>query len=243
VLGDTVLQVLKSNQIDRWNISEGPAVPKSFYLLASRSEKIVSGLVTPNLKYIIASKDNHTLSVWDLPEKVTWFPKLLYTTVAIDSFDYLTRIPSGYYQGTVNAARQSYYVTKKLQVINFEQLDIKYNRPDLVLTAIGNKDTALINSYQRAYFKRIKKLGIDTASFRGDYSVPESDFKNRDSIDFEQTKESLRLSIKGFDNTYILDRFNVWVNEVPLFGQKGISIRWRNSAGQASRPRAGLPSP
>ena len=27
------------------------------------------------------------------------------------------------------------------------------------------------------------------------------------------------------DSTYQLDRFNVWVNEVPVYGQRGISIR------------------
>ena len=39
----------------------------------------------------------------------------------------------------------------------------------------------------------------------------------------------LSLRIKGIDSTYQLDRFNVWVNEVPVFGQRGVSIRNNNS--------------
>ena len=31
------------------------------------------------------------------------------------------------------------------------------------------------------------------------------------------------------DNTYHLDRYNVWVNEVPVYGQRGISVRKNNS--------------
>ncbi|HLO37177.1 MAG TPA: hypothetical protein VK173_01670, partial [Lacibacter sp.] len=97
------------------------------------------------------------------------------------------------------------------------------------MEAIGNKDTVLINSYKRAYYKRIKKLGIDTTQFNDGYSVPETDFQNRDAIHYEQTNEQISFRIKAKDSSYLLDRFNIWINEVPLFGMKGISIRHRNS--------------
>ena len=91
----------------------------------------------------------------------------------------------------------------------------------MVLEAIGNPDTALINTYRNAYYKRIKKLGIDTTSFRDGYSVPEADFVNRDELEYEQTNKTLLIHLKGMDSTYKLDRYNVWVNEVPVFGSKG----------------------
>jgi Caspase domain len=97
-----------------------------------------------------------------------------------------------------------------------------------VLEAIGNTDTALIKSYRKAYEKRIKKLGIDTTSFRDGYSVPEADFTNRDAIEYDQKNGILKLTISGNDSAYKLDRFNVWVNETPIFGQRGIGIRKRN---------------
>jgi hypothetical protein len=105
---------------------------------------------------------------------------------------------------------------------------VKYNRPDKVLEAIGNTDTTLIKSYRKAWEKRIKKLGIDTTSFRDGYSVPEADFTNRDAIEYEQKTGTLKLLIRGNDITYKLDRFNVWINETPIFGQRGINIRKRN---------------
>ncbi|WP_445908259.1 caspase family protein [Yeosuana sp.] len=113
--------------------------------------------------------------------------------------------------------------------LSANQLDVRYNRPDKVLEAIGCKDVELINSYKRAYEKRIKKLEINTTSFDDGYSVPEADFDNRGAIEYEQKKEILTLKIKGLDNSHILDRFNVWVNEVPIFGLKGKSIREKNS--------------
>jgi hypothetical protein len=131
---------------------------------------------------------------------------------------------------TQNAAKLLHYVTKNLEVITFDQLDIKYNRPDKVLEAIGCPDTALIHAYHRAYEKRIKKLGIDTAAFKSGYSVPKSDFLNRDQIEQkrEQKQDQLGLHISGSDSTYNLDRFNVWVNQVPVYGIRGISLKNRN---------------
>ncbi|MFT3705346.1 MAG: caspase family protein [Agriterribacter sp.] len=152
-----------------------------------------------------------------------------YTVYPFDADDSLMLTASGYYQCTPNAAKLLHYVTPDLKVISFEQLDVKYNRPDKILEAMGNPDTALISSYHNAYLKRINKLGIDTAAFNNNYSVPEADFANRNAIKLEQQTEMLELQIKANDNAYPLDRYNIWVNEVPLFGQRGISIKNENT--------------
>ena len=155
--------------------------------------------------------------------------KELASYIAVGKHDYIVKSAEGFYKASPGAARLIRYVSTELKTISFEQLDIKYNRPDKVLEAIGSTDTALIKSYRKAWEKRIKKLGIDTTQFKDGYSVPEADFVNRDSIDYEQKTGTLRLHIKGIDSTYQLDRFNVWVNESPLFGQRGISIKKKNS--------------
>lgn len=165
------------------------------------------------------SSTNLGVSIVDINQNI------ICTIYPINNDEYLTLLPNGYYQCSYDAAKLLHYVTKDLKVITFEQLDVKYNRPDKVLEAIGNTNTELIDSYRRAYEKRIKKLEINTASFDDSYSVPEADFENRSAIAYEQKNETLTLHIKGLDNTYKLDRFNVWVNEVPIFGIKGKSIR------------------
>ena len=178
---------------------------------------------SPDSKKILTVSSDNTSQVWDARSG-----KLNYTFFSVDQTDYFAQIPSGFYQSTTGASKLLHYVTRDLKVISFEQLDVKYNRPDKVLEAIGNTDTALIKSYRKAWEKRIKKLGIDTTAFRDGYSVPEADFTNRDAIEYEQKSGTLKLIIKANDSTYKLDRFNVWVNETPLFGQRGISIRKRN---------------
>lgn len=136
--------------------------------------------------------------------------------------------PSGYYYSTKNAL--NYIAFKRdVSIYPFEQLDSKYNRPDKVLEEMNNTDTALISLYKRAYYKRIKKLGVDTTKFKDGYIVPEAGFENVDAVAYEQKTVKLSVKFKAIDTGYQLDHFNIWINEVPLFGLKGISIRKQNS--------------
>ena len=201
--------------------------PRSGELLYNR--KLHSSSLVPifiNNRELLTSSEDGTIKYWKIDRK-EMHP--VYQTVPFKANEYITIIPAGFYKGSQAAAKQLHYVTKDLKIISFEQLDVKYNRPDKVLVAIGNTDTALINSYKRAYYKRIKKLGIDTTQFNDGYSVPEADFENRDIVEYGQTNEKLTVRIKANDSAYTLDRFNIWINEVPLFGMKGISIQHRNS--------------
>ncbi len=205
--------------INVWDLKSGD-------LLYNR--KLHSSSLVPifiNSKELLTCSEDGTIKYWKI-DRNDLSP--VYQTVPFKANEYITIIPSGFYKGSQAAAKQLHYVTKDLNIISFEQLDVKYNRPDKVLEAIGNTDTALINSYKRAYYKRIKKLGIDTTQFSEGYSVPKADFENRNIVEYEQTNELLTVRIKANDSTYKLDRFNIWINEVPIFGMKGISIKHRN---------------
>lgn len=218
--GKYIATIMNDNSAGIWDGKTGKQIAK----LSGHQNSIRTLQFMPDGKSILTNSYDHTSKVWDLNTG-----KLLYTFFAIDSLDYFNQIPEGYYQCTPNAAKLIHYVTKDLKIITFEQFDVKLNRPDKVLKAMGCTDTNLINSYQRAYQKRIKKLNIDTTAFRDGYSVPEADFSQRDSITYEQKNEILKLRIHGFDLKYNLERFNIWVNEVPVFGLRGVSIKYLNS--------------
>lgn len=209
-------QVDPSTVVEIRNVSDGSLK----YSLSGHTAAVSSSVFGRKNNLILTSSDDNTCKLWDSKTG-----KLQNTFFVLDSNDYFNQVTGGYYQCTPPAAKLLHYITRDLKLITFEQLDVKYNRPDKVLEAIGNTDTALIRSYRKAWEKRIKKLGIDTTQFRDGYSVPEADISNRDDIEAEQTKGMLALRIKGTDSAYQLDRFNIWVNETPLFGQRGISIK------------------
>jgi len=206
--------------VEVWDIASGKTINR----FSEHNGPVTAVSFIKNGQWAATISFDNMVRIWDLATA-----KPVYSFFPVDSADYFTVTASGYYQTTPEAAKLLHYVTNDLKVISFEQLDVKYNRPDKVLEAIGNTDTALIKSYRKAWEKRIKKLGIDTTQFKDGYSVPECDFANREQIEAEQKTETLRLHIKATDSTYRLDRFNVWVNESPLFGQRGISIKRKNS--------------
>ena len=195
------------------------ALKKVIHRFPLPSGKIKGLSFSRNTKRLAVSLSNRTTKIFDIQNKTE-----LASFVLFDESDYILQVPSGYYMASPGASKLLHYV-KANRVISFEQLDVKYNRPDKVLEAIGSTDTALIRSYRKAYEKRIKKLGIDITAFRDGYSVPEADFANRDKIELEQKDGKLKLDIKSIDSTYKLDRFNIWVNESPVYGQRGISLR------------------
>ena len=140
----------------------------------------------------------------------------IYTMIdaKIDFKEYAMVLANGYFKATPNAAKLLHYVTNDFKIVNFNQLDVKYNRPDKVLEALGNLDTTLIKSYKNAYNKRVKKLAIDTLQFKDEFSVPELNFVKKDAIEFEQKNNKLSIKLKGYDSVYLLNKFNIWENEM-----------------------------
>ncbi|HUR66522.1 MAG TPA: caspase family protein [Chitinophagaceae bacterium] len=203
-----------------WDIKKGTLLST----LKGHQNWVENLAFNPGSNRVLTASWDNTIRLWNPLNG-----KLLTTVLMIDSVDMISITPAGYYQSTPGAAKRLHYVTKDLKVITFEQLDVKFNRPDKVQEAIGNSDTSLIKSYRNAWNKRIKKLGIDTTLFRAGFAVPDFDIANRESIDYEQKNETLSIHLKGNDKTYGLDRFNIWVNESPVFGQRGIVIRNTNS--------------
>jgi hypothetical protein len=52
---------------------------------------------------------------------------------------------------------------------------------------------------------------------------------NADETGYATGKPEITLTIKGTDSRYNLDRLNVWVNDVPIYGINGISLRSEGS--------------
>ncbi|MDZ4793360.1 MAG: caspase family protein [Bacteroidota bacterium] len=192
--------------------------------LIGHTNRVIAVVLLPDSTKVLTLSEDNTGKVWELPSG-----KLLYSFLMMGR-DYAFNItPGGYYMANPKASKLLHYTTPDLKIISFEQLDVKYNRPDKVLEAIGTADTGLIRSYRKAWEKRIRKLGVDTTTFKEGYSVPSADFVNRDDTQFERTDESVQLHIKGIDSVYKLDRFNIWINEVPLYGQRGVRLKKRYS--------------
>lgn len=133
---------------------------------------------------------------------------------------------SNEYFTTKNAL--NYIALKKDQAIfPIGQLDIKLNRPDKVLESIHSTDTMLIRSYKNAYGKRLQKLKIDTNTLSNTLELPIAEFKNKSNLPYNQAIPDLKLTLNTSDSNAFIDRVNIWVNQVPIWGMNGFNIKSR----------------
>ena len=220
--GKFILTAARDPLIRVWHAHTG----KPAYTLTGHSGHIEEAAFSRDGKKIISMANDLAVGIW---EAAPDGQGLMIYNIGGE----LVRVNrQGFYTGAPDAVKV-FYFRQGLQTTGIDQLDLQYNRPDLILREtnrmMGLKDTLLITSYRRAREKRLQKLGITANRFEHAYNQPQADFLNRDQIAFEQKEQLLTLHCRGTDSLYTLDRFQVWVNGSPVYGQRGLSISHRNS--------------
>ncbi len=117
-------------------------------------------------------------------------------------------------------------VARGLDFWSVDQFAVKNNRPDKILQKIPFADPLLIEHYKNQYLKRLKRLGFvdkngspDESLIVADYRVPEARIAGA-----TQQGKYLELLFTLYDADYRVKRYNVFVNDVPLFGSYGRSV-------------------
>ncbi|MEZ4994144.1 MAG: caspase family protein [Saprospiraceae bacterium] len=118
-----------------------------------------------------------------------------------------------------------------LTAYNFEQFDLRLNRPDKALEILlpFGADPNLIKQYRQAYYKRLEKHGFTEDMLADDYHVPECAIQNQDDLPISTMESSVKINILATDSLRLLDRIHVFVNDVPIYGIQGINLRGQNT--------------
>ena len=244
---DTRKQIFTSNgvvkAIEPVQFSSGDHVafqtPSGFLqVLDLKSGKISSALeehsTNTNLIYfmnndsiLVTVEQDNGVHYWELADQLLT-PKFTY--YPLNDENWVIRLSnSPYYMCSKKASKMLHYVTPELDVIGFEQLDPVYNRPDIVMQRvgqiIGGVDDDMVHNYRVSWEKRIQRMGLDKERVgTGEIAVPNAEIVDADDIPYENKEGKLSINVKATDAKYTLRRFNVYVNEVPLYGSEGISI-------------------
>ncbi len=136
----------------------------------------------------------------------------------------------GYFTSSKNANKYvGYHLNhgkdKEAEFFPFEQFDLKYNRPDIIMKDLELASLDIIEGYYLAYLKRLKKMEMTEEQLSDDIHLPELEilsFKTNESTGEVTTK------FKAIDDKYKLDRINVYLNDVPIYGVQGISLKNQN---------------
>lgn len=133
--------------------------------------------------------------------------------------------PDGHYMAPKGALKSVAFGLEN-RGLPFDQFDLKFNRPDLVLSQIGLASDELIDTYRQFYEKRLRKLGFTADMLGDDFHLPEVAVLSKHTFLTAETK--IQLKVRASDSLATLDRLLIDVNGVPLDGGVSVGLRKLN---------------
>jgi len=202
-----------------WDLFEKKEI-RTFYRHTNRVNAV---RFIENDKKFISCSDDATIRIWN-----TLSDTCLATFICIDSTDWIAYTADNYYMCSKASAKFLGFRIG-LSAFPFDQFDLQYNRPDMVLQKIGVADSSVIMAYKNAYFKRLEKMKFNEGMFSRDFHIPEVVILNRDSLPMATDQPNVILNVKANDSKYILVRINILINDVAIFGTNGVDLLLLNT--------------
>lgn len=207
------------NSVKIWNINSGK-VTCSFNNHIGTVQKVIFDNCSDK---VFSSGDDGMLKVWKYTDCIE-----LASAISVYKNDYVLLTPENYYTASRDALDGvSFRLNGK--IYPFEQYDLKLNRPDIVASQIGYTPTNLLNAYSYVYQKRLKKMGFKESELGKDFSLPTITIIDQ-NIPLITQGNKISIRILAEDLNYKLNRINVYINDVPIYGINGINIISKNTS-------------
>lgn len=183
--------------------------------LSGHVGEVLTIAFSPDGKRLVSvGLEDKSVRIWDVEKK-----KLVATLVTVREDDYVLATPEGYYTSSRGGGVGMAFRYGD-RAVPFAQLDLRFNRPDKVVEALGMGKPRVVEAYRHAYERRLRKLGLTEASLADDARLPV--VKVVPSIRAISTPErTVSLHVTASDALRPLRRLHVVVNGVPMFGTAG----------------------
>ena len=201
-----------------WSASGGQLLHK----LEGHTAPVLETAYSPDGGFIMSRSKDGSVVLWNA---ITG--EMLFRCFMFDQSDWIALTPDRYYYGSKGGIGLLHWISADGKVYSFEQFDLQYNRPDIVLERIGLADSSLIKAFRRAYYKRLEKLHFDESMFDQGFHMPEISILNGGDIPSTVARREVVLDIVAADKLYPLNRIMIWVNGVPVPDMNGLDISQR----------------
>lgn len=187
-----------------------------------QSDRILSHHHDETNGFVMAGVDNGFLYFFD---DKTGALKLKAFSIDEHGFFYIT--PDHYYFAS-KSSLDAVSARFDGKLLDFKQLDIRYNRPDKVLEVFPFYSKEYLSLLKKARKKRLEKLNIDPQQKFEPDQLPELS-TNFNEFPLQTELPSLKLKVKASSPKSPLKALHIVINGVPQFGVNGIDIASLNA--------------
>ena len=180
--------------------------------------KVLSGHLTavgslafsPNGRYLASSSVDGVVKIWNLEEET-------HVTLILKGDEWISYTTDGYF-GASRFGGNLVAMVNDRQGYAVDQFSLWFNRPDIMLNRMGWGDDGLIVHYFSRYQRRLRRAGVSAVVLE-ELHTPEVSITST-----KQAGKHIELSISLNDERYPLKTYNIYVNDVPVFGSGGKQI-------------------
>lgn len=214
---------MNSGQEEKINVGGIPATRVIHErMLRGHTGGVTAVAWSPDGQYLLTGGEDNLVKIWKENKVLVSFVNFA------EENEYIAFSPEGYYSSTRKGTDALHYLVEG-KVYLFDQFDLRYNRPDKVLATIPGHEPAMVQSFSRAYKKRLDNLGFQETMLSDDFHTPELHLRNRELLPSLTMERKISLEIEAIDTRIPLDRLQVFVNNVPIYGRGGKDLRALNA--------------
>ncbi|MCG8577052.1 MAG: caspase family protein [Flavobacteriales bacterium] len=202
------------NQVNVFDFESGELLHE----LRGHTNMVASIAFSDDNKRLITGSYDGSKRLWNLETG-----KPMVSLISTGKKDFAIVNANQYYYATKGAQKLIHFVKGK-EIFPFEQFDLKYNRPDIILESLEASNQELIRPFNLAYQKRLRRLGFTEEMLGGEFHLPKVSISNKNQLPLIADKPEVSLMVHGIDSKFKLDRILIRVNGVPLNGKRGISV-------------------
>lgn len=199
-------------QIKVWDVAAG----KEVATLAGHQSTVDSLAFSPDGRRLLSGSQDHSFKIWDVERGA-----LVATLVTLEPDDMIVAAPDGYY-----AANQGGFGDLAFRfggvAVPPEQFDLRWNRPDVILSRFGKASPEVVARYRALYERRLRKMNLSPADVNGRRELPEAEIAG--PLPYSTSERTLSISIHARDARHDLARLMVYCNDVPIHGRNGVDL-------------------